>query len=360
MPKKKDKTHISIRGVIGWDDTAIPSYLARKLEEAKGAEVQIDINSPGGDLYDGLEMANMLRNYEGHITARITGLAASAASYIPMMADTVEAMDNAVFMIHNPYLIAIIDYSEAEKLAGILEKMAMLLVRAYAAKTNKSETEILDLMNEETFFFGEEIKDEGFADIVIENDGTEDNSKTKALAFAGGEIKACLELLKESKPKAASLDKIAACMGQIKTLENPEEKMPEPKTQTLQEFLESNPEAKAEHEKTLADAKAETENVAEALKMAAPIISGDYPDSVKAHITGLAQKEDLEGVKAYMAMHEATLEALKEQAAIEEQDGETTPGGPTNDSSDGVVTEASQIKGAVARLNSQFGIGGNN
>ena len=351
-----DKKHIKLRGMIGLDDNATPEFLERGLADAGGGPVRIDINSPGGFVHSGLEMANMLRRYSGHVTVRVVGMAASMASYIPMMANTVEVEDNTVLIIHNPFGGTFGDYQAAEKEAVLLKGLARLLGKGYADKTGKSVEAIAQLMDEETFFFGDEIVAEGFADTVVKGEGEGD--KTKALAFAQGEIKACEELLKDAG-KPVQYEKIAALMGGVpKTTEKtmaktPEAPVPEAK-KTLAEVLADNPEAKAEHEASIAKSQLE----AKAAKIAEPLLKADYPDPVKAQITKLAQAGNLEGLQAFAAMHLAKTETANQQAAQKEQGEETPPEGPSGESLDGIITDASQMAGEVARFKAQNGIEG--
>jgi ATP-dependent protease ClpP protease subunit len=257
MPKK-----ITIRGVIGFEDTATPSFLARELESADGESVELEFNSPGGFVFAGLEMANMVRNYRGRVTARIVGLAASMSSYIPMMADEVIVEDNAVFMIHNPRTMAAGDQHDMSKAASRLEALAGLLAKAYTKKTGKDMAAVREMMDQETFLFGDEIVEHGFADMVIE--GSDDKDKAQAVAVAEEEIKACIDIIKEAEGDKESDDKIAALL-KIDTTESRSENNTQPpapeagKTQEeeanempdLKKFLADNPEAKAEYDAAL-------------------------------------------------------------------------------------------------------------
>ena len=110
---------INISGEIGWD--YFTSMLSDDLKAAKGEDLEIDIASPGGDVFAGIEMYNMIRDYKrenpkSQIMMTLKGMGASMASYIMMApADLRAAEDNAVFMIHNPWSLAIGDYKEMEK-----------------------------------------------------------------------------------------------------------------------------------------------------------------------------------------------------------------------------------------------------
>lgn len=203
---------INIDGIVGFDVLALD--IRAQLEEAAGENVELLVSSPGGSVYEGLAVYNALRDYKregGKITARVVGLAASMASYIPMVADTVSIEDNAVWMIHNPYSIALGDYREMKKNADILDGIAKVLGSAYAQKTGMDMTEIREMMDDETYLFGQEIIDAGFADqIEPAGDGAED--KDQALALAGNAIQHMREKL-FAEPENENLEGAAAMLN---------------------------------------------------------------------------------------------------------------------------------------------------
>ena len=363
MPKK-----ITLRGMIGLDDQATPEYLEGELASANGEDVILEINSPGGFVFDGLEMANMVRNYSGHITAKVVGIAASMASYIPMMADRIEAEDNTVFMIHNPSGFAMGDHRDMAFMAKLLENLRNLLSKAYAKQTGKSVKEIAALMDETTFLFGEQIAEEGFADEVI--DGPDDGEKDKetAILAARVEVQACEELVDEvQKEQEIDVEKIAALMGSAKPQrKKPEVKKADPKrqeqkTMTFQEYLEKNPEAKAEYDADLKAAREEGEKAGrEAINatMAAglPILSSTfYPDTVKAKIGEKMKAGDVEGIAEIASTLDMLTEAQKAKAAEGEQPDETLANAPENNN--GLITDAAGLGEAVAQHKSTYGMG---
>lgn len=201
MPQK-----ISIRGIIGFDVTA--QDIREQFKTAAGEDVILEINSPGGDLLDGIDIYNQIKQYEGKVTAHIFGMAASAASYLAVAADSIRAEDNSVFMIHNAWLIAIGDYKEMQKVGELLDSFSGVIARGYAAKTGKPLAEIRELMDAETYFFGDEIRKAGFAD-SIEKAGDGAENKAQAFAIAGQSFKAMKEKL-ESQKKSADFEKISA------------------------------------------------------------------------------------------------------------------------------------------------------
>jgi ATP-dependent protease ClpP protease subunit len=135
-----------------------------------GEDIEISINSPGGEVYEGIAIFNLIREYaKSHsIVVRINGLAASMASYIAIAARTVNreskiiVSENSIFLIHNPWNRIVGDYRELQKAADFLERLAAMSGSTYANVSGKSEKQIRALMDEETYFIGNEIIENGF------------------------------------------------------------------------------------------------------------------------------------------------------------------------------------------------------
>jgi ATP-dependent protease ClpP protease subunit len=180
---------ITISGEIGWDVTS--QALADQFRAAKGDDIDIDIASPGGDVFTGIEIYNLIRDYkrdnpDAQILMTLKGLGASMASYIMMApADMVVAEDNAVFMIHNPWSFAVGDYRAMTETGEFLGGLASIMADAYVKKTGKKKAEIRTLMDDETWLFGSEIKDAGFVDDMVKTDAPKNkDGKSQALAAA--------------------------------------------------------------------------------------------------------------------------------------------------------------------------------
>lgn len=148
------------------DGVAAKDFVEQLKEIPKDREIRLLINSPGGDVADGLAIYNVLKLRRDKITARIDGLAASTASWLPLAARSVEMPENALFMIHEPWSMAMGDAEEMRKAADVLEKHGDVIANIYQEKTGKSKKAIKDAMAEETWFTGKEAKDFGFIDVL--------------------------------------------------------------------------------------------------------------------------------------------------------------------------------------------------
>ncbi|MGB1201254.1 MAG: head maturation protease, ClpP-related [Cognaticolwellia aestuarii] len=126
-------------------------------------EIDLFINSPGGDVYDGLEIYNYLNRHPATINVYIDGMAASIASVIAMAGDTINMPSNTEMMIHNPSTWAVGDAKEMRKTADRLDSVRDLLLEPYIAFTNKEGDEIAALMDAETYMTAEQAVELGFA-----------------------------------------------------------------------------------------------------------------------------------------------------------------------------------------------------
>lgn len=177
---------IKISGVIGQD--VLASDVTKQIEEARGDNLTVEINSIGGSVFQGTEIFNALRAYGkrypgASIEITVTGVAASMASYIASLPGArVTVYDNAVMMLHNPSNLAMGDYRDMKKNATFLEGLAGLMRKAYAERSGKSTNEIAEMMDAETWLYGSEIKEQGFADAVIESQAGDQQDAAAAIA----------------------------------------------------------------------------------------------------------------------------------------------------------------------------------
>jgi ATP-dependent protease ClpP protease subunit len=171
---------ITISGIIGWDTT--PQDLREALNGANGDDVEITISSPGGLVFAGLEMFNLIRNYSGKTIARLSGYAMSMASYIPLAADRIVAEDNAIYMIHNVRGGVFGDHNEILKYGAATKGMSGMIMKAYAKRSGKTLPELEKMMDAETYLFGDEMVDHGFVDEIIDTGSDKDSETARALA----------------------------------------------------------------------------------------------------------------------------------------------------------------------------------
>ncbi|WP_313278103.1 ClpP-like prohead protease/major capsid protein fusion protein [Stutzerimonas balearica] len=131
-------------------------------------QIDLHIHSPGGDVFEGTAIYNLLKNHPAKVVVYIDGLAASMASVIAMAGDTVYMPENAMMMVHKPWGIQGGDADDMRRYAELLDKVESTLVMAYVSKTGKGEDEIQALLKDETWMTGREAVEAGFADQLTE------------------------------------------------------------------------------------------------------------------------------------------------------------------------------------------------
>ena len=108
----------------------------------------VNINSPGGDFFEGVAIYNLLREHQGRVTVQVMGLAASAASVIAMAGDQILMGDGSFLMIHNAWAVAIGNRHDMADAAKLLEPFDTAMAKVYAARSGVTEAEAARMMDE--------------------------------------------------------------------------------------------------------------------------------------------------------------------------------------------------------------------
>jgi ATP-dependent Clp endopeptidase proteolytic subunit ClpP len=147
----------------------------KAIEAAGATKMNIYINSPGGDVFEGVAMYNALSRFKGTKHVFIDGLAASAASFIAMSGDTITTAFNAMWMIHNPWGVVIGNANDMREIAKTLDTIGGTLVETYAKRTKQGVDDLKAWMDAETWMTAAEAKERGFTDSVTEEDDEEED-----------------------------------------------------------------------------------------------------------------------------------------------------------------------------------------
>lgn len=181
---------LSILDVIGegWDGTGVTAKrIGAALRAIGHRDVVVDINSPGGDFFEGVAIYNQLRAHPGKVTVRVLGLAASAASVIAMAGDDIQMGDGAFMMIHNAWAVAIGNRHDLADVAAQLAPFDAAMADLYAQRTGITATKAAQLMDEETWMNTAAAVASGFADGALEGSAVVKDDKPagnrKALAM---------------------------------------------------------------------------------------------------------------------------------------------------------------------------------
>lgn len=171
---------LTINGAIAeeswFDDDVTPQLFKNDLNAGDGP-ITVWINSPGGDVTAAASIYNLLTDYNGRVTVKIDGLAASAASVIAMAGDRVLMSPVSMMMIHNPAAMAMGDKDDLEKTIDMLNEVKESIINAYAAKTGLSRSKLSKLMDDETWMDTRKAIELGFCDDVLTRRWSDEEKK---------------------------------------------------------------------------------------------------------------------------------------------------------------------------------------
>lgn len=166
-----DDATITIYDVIGEDWYSGGGFTDKRMAAALRSigerDVVVNVNSPGGDMFDGISIYNMLAQHKGRVTVNVMGLAASAASIIAMAGDTINMATGSFLMIHNAWGVVVGNKLDMRASADIFDSFDGALADIYQARTGVARAEIVRLMDSETFMNGADAIARGFADAQI-------------------------------------------------------------------------------------------------------------------------------------------------------------------------------------------------
>lgn len=229
--KSDGSTTINIYSTIGefWDGSGMTAKIVSSiLRGADGADVSVNINSAGGDFFEGLAINTLLSEYEGQVTVNVVGLAASAASVVAMAGDVINIAEAGFLMIHNSWTLAMGNKNDLQNVADMLAKFDVSMAGLYAKKSGIDEKEIKSMMDAETWIQGTEAVDKHFADSLMRAENvvkseihSYDSPALKRvdieLAKAGMPRSERRALIKEltGTPCAAGEEKTTPCAGDV-------------------------------------------------------------------------------------------------------------------------------------------------
>ena len=139
---------------------------ARELAAITTPNIDLRINCPGGDVFEARAMMAAISDHPAKVTAKIDGLAASAATALTLACDSVEIIEGGFYMIHKAWTFEMGNADDLRVTADLLDKVDGVLADGYAQKTGKSVDDILGQMTAETWFTAEEAVSEGYANSV--------------------------------------------------------------------------------------------------------------------------------------------------------------------------------------------------
>lgn len=149
-----------------WNSTIYDfNYKMRTIKEDE--DIELHINSYGGDVFLGIDLCNTLRSHKGHVTVVVPGIIASAASIGAMGADTIKAYSNSQVMVHNAWTIVAGNAKQLRKAANDLDSIGESVLASYTHRVDKATMK--KLLDEETYLSAEKAKELGLIDEIIDS-----------------------------------------------------------------------------------------------------------------------------------------------------------------------------------------------
>ena len=190
-----DDNTISVFDVIGQDywsgEGVTAKRIAAALRSIGDRDVVVNINSPGGDMFEGLAIYNLLREHPGKVTVKVLGVAASAASIIAMAGDDVQVARAGFLMIHNAWVLAAGNRHDFRDYADYLEPFDASMADIYVARSGLELKAVQTMMDGETWIGGSAAIEQGFADALLASDEVEQGEE-KPSAIAVRRIESAL------------------------------------------------------------------------------------------------------------------------------------------------------------------------
>ncbi|MGE4297029.1 MAG: head maturation protease, ClpP-related [Desulfovibrionaceae bacterium] len=166
-----DVVEIYIYDIIGQDwlgQGVSAAQFVRDLQDITASTIRLCINSPGGLVWEGVAIYNALRRHPARVEVHVDGLAASIASLIAMAGDTITMAANAMMMIHNPWACCCGDARDMREYADFLDKIRGQLAETYAARSGKPVSDIVAMLDAETWLTAAEAVELGLADAATD------------------------------------------------------------------------------------------------------------------------------------------------------------------------------------------------
>lgn len=179
-----DDATITIFDVIGDDWWSGGGFTAKRcaaaLRSIGNRDVTVNVNSPGGDMFEGIAIYNLLVEHQAKVTVNVMGLAASAASIIAMAGDDIAMGTGSFLMIHNAWGVVIGNKNDMRTSADVFDGFDTALADIYVARTGVKRAEVGSLMDAETFMSADDAIRRGFADRKLSNEDMPANASARS------------------------------------------------------------------------------------------------------------------------------------------------------------------------------------
>lgn len=279
----------------------------KALVSSSSEDIIVNINSPGGSVFEGIEIYNYLKSIENKVTVKINSLAASIATVIALGADELHISESAFFMIHNPWSMAMGEADDMRKQADTLDKIKETILSIYEKNSNLDRERITAMMDEETWLTGSEAVEYGFASQLTEG------IKVAAMATT--------DIINQFKniPKELNMAEEKSVLDKIKSLLSGDEV----KNELQERYAEITEEVKALKEAN-ADLEASNKELEATLEEAYNTLKSEKDNRV-AEVS--AKADEVTAKVAEVKAKEEEIETLKAEietlnAKLKEEEGE--------------------------------------
>jgi len=150
---------------IGWFGTTAADFLD-ELKQITADRIDLRLNSPGGEIFDGIAIFNVLRHHDARVTTYVDSLAASVASVIAMAGDEIVMQPYSQMMIHDGWGLVVGNAADMNEMADLLDRQSNNIASIYAGRAGGTADEWRDRMRAETWYFADEAVAAGLADRV--------------------------------------------------------------------------------------------------------------------------------------------------------------------------------------------------
>lgn len=208
-------TMFDIIGEDWWTGGGVTAKkVAAQLRAIGDRPVEVQINSPGGDMFEGLAIYNVLREHPQPITVKVMGMAASAASIIAMAGDTVQIGAASFLMIHNCWVVAAGNRNDMQEVADYLAPFDRAMADVYAQRSGQKAADCAKWMDAETYMSGGDAISRGFADELLPADQVKVDDKAKAADRDVNEVRAMeMALINSGMTRAQARARIKSLKG---------------------------------------------------------------------------------------------------------------------------------------------------
>jgi len=197
---------VSIFDVIGYDSWTGGGFTAKRMAGALRAigekPVTVEVNSPGGDMFEGLAIFNILKDHKAEVTVKIMGLAASAASVVAMAGDSIQMGQGSFLMIHNAWGAVIGNQHDMRAAADTFAPFDAAMADIYASRSGQKVDDVAKMMDAETFINAKDAIEMGFADATFDDSYRKKDEDMSARAETGARRRLDALLAKQGVPRS--------------------------------------------------------------------------------------------------------------------------------------------------------------